>query len=208
MPGTGGSFFGVAADKRSDPRRTALVVVDVQRDFCEGGNLPVPGGEAAAAAISDLIDAAGDAYATVVATRDWHVDPGDHFASDGTAPDFAATWPVHCVAGTPGAEWHPDLHLPDDVVVVSKGEHEAAYSGFEGRTSDGRALDSFLRDAGITAVDVVGIATSYCVRATALDAVGAGFATRVLAPLTADVDPAATPSTLEELRRAGVTIAG
>jgi nicotinamidase/pyrazinamidase len=92
--------------------------------------------------------------------------------------------------------------------VVSKGEHHAAYSGFEGHTDDGRSLTEVLQQAGVGAVDVVGIATSYCVRATALDAATAGFATRVLAPLTADVDPSVTPTTLEELQRAGVTIAG
>ena len=186
----------------------ALIVVDVQRDFCEGGSLPVGGGEAAAVAISDLIDAAGHGYQLVVATRDWHVDPGPHFAPSGTSPDFVSTWPVHCVAGTPGADWHPDLRLPDGAVVVSKGEHEAAFSGFEGRDGDGRQLAQILRDEGVERVDVVGIATSYCVKATALDAVAGGFDTRVLAPLTADVDPSLTYATLEELRRAGVGIAG
>ncbi len=188
--------------------RTALIAVDVQRDFCEGGSLAVSGGEAAAAAISDLIQAAGSAYALVVATRDWHFDPGEHFAPAGVDPDFVDTWPVHCVAESPGADWHPDFRLPPDAVIISKGEHEAAYSGFQGHASDGRSLDRVLTDSGVERVDVVGIATSYCVRATAIDAVKAGFATRVLAPLTADVDPAATHETLEALRRSGVTIAG
>lgn len=187
---------------------TALLVVDVQRDFCEGGSLAVPGGEAAAAAISDLIDASNGAYSVVIATRDWHVDPGTHFAAPGQDPDYTQSWPVHCVAGTPGAEWHPDLRLPADAVVVSKGETAAAYSGFEGRSDDGRPLTDVLRDAGISAVDVVGIATSYCVKSTALDAVKAGFRTRVLAPLTADIDAARTPATLDSLRRKGVKIAG
>jgi nicotinamidase/pyrazinamidase len=185
---------------------TALLVVDVQRDFCEGGSLPVAGGEAVAADITDLIDAADGAFALVVASRDWHVDPGAHFAAAGAEPDFVNSWPVHCIAGTPGAEWQPDLRLPADAVVVSKGEHQAAYSGFDGHTEDGRMLADVLRQAGVEAVDVVGIATSYCVRATALDAVRAGFATRVLAPLTADVDPAASLATLDKLRRAGVAI--
>jgi nicotinamidase/pyrazinamidase len=188
--------------------RAALVVVDVQIDFCEGGSLAVNGGAAAAAGISDLIDAADGRYALIVATRDWHVDPGDHFAPAGTEPDFDRTWPAHCVAGTPGAGWHPDLRLPDEAVVVSKGERRAAFSGFEGRTAEGRPLDDVLRAAGVDAVDVVGIATSYCVRATALDARQAGYATRVLAPLTADVDPSVTPTTLERLARRGVTVVG
>lgn len=197
-----GTFFRMAT------RKTALIVVDVQQDFCEGGNLAVPGGEAAAVAISDLIESARDAYTLVVATRDWHVDPGGHFAPEGTKPDFVDSWPVHCVAGTPGAEWHPDLRLPETAVVVSKGEHAAAYSGFEGVTSDGRSLKKVLRQEEVAGVDIVGIATSYCVKATALDAVKAGFSTRVLAPLTADVDSAVTPTTLEELARSGVKIAG
>jgi nicotinamidase/pyrazinamidase len=198
-----GTFLGVGAEPS-----TALLVVDVQRDFCEGGSLAVAGGEAAAAGISDLIEASQGAYAMVVATRDWHVDPGGHFVAEGEQPDFSDSWPAHCVAGTPGAEWHPDLHLPAGTAVVSKGRNEAAFSGFEGRSDDGRSLEDLLRSAGVSAVDVVGIATSYCVMATALDAVKAGFATRVLAPLTADVDPARTPATLEALRRAGVDIVG
>jgi nicotinamidase/pyrazinamidase len=187
---------------------TALIVVDVQRDFCEGGSLAVPGGDAVAAGISDLIDAAGDAYRLVVATRDWHVDPGSHFAPTGEQPDYVNTWPVHCVAGTEGADWHPDLRLPEQVVVISTGEYGAGYSGFEGHDDEGRALMEVLEGDGIEGVDVVGIATSFCVKETALDAVKAGFATRVLAPLTADVDSAATYDTLERLRRKGVKIAG
>ena len=191
-----------------DRSTTALIVVDVQRDFCEGGSLAVNGGEAAAVAISDLIEAAGDNYAVVVATRDWHVHPGPHFAPAGSEPDFVDSWPVHCVADSEGAQWHPDLRLPDQVIVISKGRDRAAYSGFEGSTADGISLTDVLRHAGVDHVDVAGIATSYCVKATALDAVKAGFRTRVLASLTADVDPAATFSTLEALRRKGVVIAG
>jgi nicotinamidase/pyrazinamidase len=191
-----------------DPSTTALIVVDVQRDFCEGGSLAVNGGEAAAVAISDLIEAAGDNYALVVATRDWHVDPGAHFAPPESEPDFVDSWPVHCVAESEGAEWHPDLHLPEDVIVISKGRDRAAYSGFEGSSAEGTSLADVLRRAGIDRVDIAGIATSYCVKATAIDAVKAGFKTRVLAPLTADVDPAITFSTLEALRKKGVVVAG
>jgi len=189
-------------------RNTALIVVDVQRDFCEGGSLAVPGGEAVAAGITDLIDAAGDAYRLVVATRDWHIDPGSHFAPPGQEPDYVETWPVHCVAGTEGADWHPDLRLPEHVVVVSSGEYEAGYSGFEGHDGEGRNLVEVLQDGDVNGVDIVGIATSFCVKATALDAVKAGLATRVLAPLTSDVESAATYDTLERLRRKGVTITG
>lgn len=196
------------ADTATANPLVALIVVDVQRDFCEGGSLGVSGGEAAAAGISDLIEAGRDAYRLVVATRDWHVDPGSHFAPAGTEPDYVDSWPQHCVAGSEGADWHPELHLPDDVVVISKGAHEAAFSGFEGRDPAGVPLGDVLRAAGVGSVDVVGIATSYCVAATATDAVKAGFKTRLLAPLTADVDPAATPATLERLRKAGVRIVG
>jgi nicotinamidase/pyrazinamidase len=188
--------------------RTAVIVVDVQRDFCEGGSLAVNGGEAAAAGISNLISAAGDAYALVVATRDWHLDPGAHFAAEGRPADFVTTWPVHCVVGTAGAQWHPDLHLPEEAVVISKGEHEAAFSGFEGHDGDGTPLSEVLAAHDIGSVDVAGIATSYCVKATALDAARFGFETRVLAPLTADVDAADTYSTLEELQKAGITVTG
>ena len=186
----------------------ALIVVDVQNDFCEGGSLAVAGGAAVAGAISaHLAQHRGD-YGVVVATRDWHIDPGTHFADE---PDFAATWPAHCVAETDGADFHPAL---DDAVdflatvdaVVSKGAYEAAYSGFEGRTEDGRALADLLREAGVTEVDVVGIATDYCDRATALDALREGFATRLLVPLTAGVAPATTEAALAELAEAGVEI--
>jgi nicotinamidase/pyrazinamidase len=183
-----------------------LIVVDVQRDFCEGGSLAVPGGAATAARITGHIETHADAYDLVVATRDWHVDPGRHFVAEGDTPDYAESWPRHCVAGSEGAEWHPHLRLPDGAVVVSKGERSGAFSGFEGRTSTGEPLYGLLRAGGIDAVDVAGIATSFCVRATALDAVAGGFETRVLAGLTADIDAEVTPATLEELAEAGVEI--
>ena len=187
---------------------TALIVVDVQRDFCEGGSLAVIGGASVAAGVTGLLARSAARYDLIVATRDWHIDPGAHFAPAGADPDYRDSWPRHCVAGTPGARWHPDLVLPDAAVVVSKGEHGPAYSGFEGHDDRGATLASRLRAADVTAVDVVGIATSYCVRATALDAVQEGFRTRVLTDLVADVDPAATPGTLAELQAAGITLAG
>jgi nicotinamidase/pyrazinamidase len=188
---------------------TALIVVDVQRDFCEGGNLPVAGGATVASRISEhLASDAGRAYRVVVATRDWHIDPGDHFAAPDADPDYGDSWPQHCVAGSDGAEWHQDLRLPDKAVVVSKGHYEVAYSGFAGRDDEGQPLESVLRAGGVNTVDVVGIAASYCVRATALDAVKAGFTTRILTHLVADVDPDATPATWAELRAAGVVLEG
>jgi nicotinamidase/pyrazinamidase len=180
----------------------ALLVVDVQNDFCEGGSLAVAGGAAVAGAISEHVRSAG--YAHVVATRDHHVDPGGHFAEQ---PDYLETWPAHCVAGTGGAELHPSLDRGPIEAVFDKGEYAAAYSGFEGR-ADGVGLADWLRERGVDAVDVVGIATDHCVRATALDAVAAGFATRVLLPLTAGVAEASTGAALDELRTAGVELEG
>jgi nicotinamidase/pyrazinamidase len=180
----------------------ALIVVDVQNDFCEGGSLAVAGGAAVAAAITAHIPSAG--YAHVVATRDHHVDPGSHFAEH---PDFLETWPAHCVVGTGGVELHPALDRAPLEAVFDKGEFAAAYSGFEG-AADGVPLADWLREHGVDAVDVVGIATDHCVRATALDAVGHGFATRVLLPLTAGVDPSTTDAALDQLRIAGVELEG
>ena len=183
----------------------ALVVVDVQNDFCEGGSLAVAGGSAVAAAISAYLAASGDGYAHVVASRDYHIDPGDHFSDH---PDFAGTWPPHCVAGTPGAEFHPDLDTSRVEAVFSKGAHTAAYSGFEGADEAGTPLAAWLRERGVDALDVVGIATDYCVQATALDAAREGFATRVLLHLTAGVDPVTTGEAVAALRDAGVALAG
>jgi nicotinamidase/pyrazinamidase len=180
----------------------ALVVVDVQNDFCEGGSLAVAGGAAVATAISEHVRAGG--YAHVVATRDHHVDPGGHFAEH---PDYLETWPAHCVVGTGGVELHPNLDRAPLEAVFDKGEHAAAYSGFEG-SADGVPLAHWLRAHGVDAVDVVGIATDHCVRATALDAVAAGFTTRVLLPLTAGVAEASTEAALEQLRTAGVQLEG
>lgn len=184
----------------------ALIVVDVQKDFCEGGSLAVAGGSATAARITNFVESSRATYDLVVVSRDWHVDPGGHFAAPGQAPDYSETWPQHCVAGSEGAEWDPHFLLPDDAVVVSKGERSAAFSAFEGVTDDRITLVDLLRSRRIDAVDVVGIATSWCVKRTALDAVRAGFQTTVLAGLTADVDPEDTPGTLEELAAAGVKI--
>jgi nicotinamidase/pyrazinamidase len=182
----------------------ALVVVDVQNDFCEGGSLAVTGGGEVAAAITAHVRSAAGGYAHVVATRDHHVDPGGHFAEH---PDYLETWPPHCVVGTAGVELHPALDREPIEAVFDKGEHAAAYSGFEG-AADGVGLADWLRGHGVDAVDVVGIATDHCVRATALDAVAAGFATRVLLPLTAGVAEASTEAALEQLRTAGVRLEG
>ncbi|MEU2787817.1 isochorismatase family protein [Streptomyces sp. NPDC007100] len=188
----------------------ALIVVDVQNDFCEGGSLAVAGGADVAAAITDLVgQAAGVGYRHIVATRDHHIDPGDHFSP---RPDYETNWPPHCVAGTEGSGFHPNFTpaVASGAVdaVFSKGAHSAAYSGFEGVDENGRPLADWLRDHGVTEVDVVGLATDHCVRATALDALSEGFRTQVLLDLTAGVAPGTTERALEEMRGAGVNLTG
>jgi len=181
----------------------ALIIVDVQNDFCEGGSLPVGGGAGVAAAISQTL--ADGPWDHVVATKDYHVDPGAHFSAH---PDFLDTWPAHCVVGTAGADFHPNLATDRVEAVFHKGEHKAAYSGFEGHTDAGEQLADWLRERGVTEVDVVGIATDHCVRATALDSVAAGFATTVLLNLTAGVASATTEAALDEFRTASVQTTG
>src|SRR5215218_4229619 len=182
----------------------ALIVVDVQNDFCEGGSLAVAGGTEVAGAITAHLRTSAGAYGHVVATRDHHVDPGHHFAEN---PDFLDTWPAHCVVGTDGVELHGALDREPLEAVFDKGEYAAAYSGFEG-VADGVPLADWLRQRGVDAIDVVGIATDHCVRATALDAVGNGFATRVLLPLTPGVTDGTTDAAIEEMRGAGVDLQG
>jgi nicotinamidase/pyrazinamidase len=181
----------------------ALIIADVQNDFCEGGSLAVTGGAAVAKAITDYLAARGDDYDRIVASRDYHIAPGRHFSDH---PDYVDTWPPHCVAGTPGAEFYPALDVTRVEEVFKKGEYAAAYSGFEGISEDGHPLVIWLRDRDITDVDVVGIATDHCVRATAADAVAEGFGTRVLVPLTAGVLPVTTEQALNDLRDAGVEL--
>ncbi len=183
----------------------ALVIVDVQNDFCEGGSLAVEGGSATAAAISEYLTAEGATYAHIIASRDYHIDPGSHFSA---RPDFSRSWPPHCVVGSTGAQFHPDFDTSAVDAVFSKGAHEAAYSAFEGTDDTGTPLGTWLRDHGVDELDVVGIATDYCVRATALDAAKQGFATRVLLRLTAGVDPLTTREALDAMRAAGVELVG
>ena len=189
------------ADPESDGVR-ALIVVDVQNDFCEGGSLAVAGGAEVARRVAALL-AATHGYDHVVATRDHHVDPGAHFSE---TPDFVDSWPRHCVVGTAGADLHPQLAGTAFEAVFDKGEYAAAYSGFEGSTADGETLADWLRDRGVSDVDVCGIATDYCVKATATDAAGAGFTTTVLLDLTAAVAPAETGEVITALAAAGVAV--
>lgn len=202
--------------------RTALIVVDVQNDFCEGGSLAVDGGSDVAAAISELIEQHHGDYEAIVGTLDWHISPGSHFSED---PDFRTSWPVHCVAETEGADTHDEFETDRIEAWFRKGEYEAAYSGFEGvlapETStplgaveeDDEAedeepigLDDWLRDREIEAVDIVGLAADHCVRATALDAADAGYETRVLLSLSAAVSPDSLEDVIDELDDAGVEV--
>ncbi|WP_028642956.1 isochorismatase family protein [Nocardioides sp. URHA0020] len=189
--------------------KRALIVTDVQNDFCEGGSLPVAGGARVAADIGALLHAwstkaaGAAAYDHVVATKDHHVDPGDHWSRE---PDYAASWPIHCRVGTDGEAFHPNLDPQPFDAIFLKGERTAAYSGFEGRTVEGVDLVDWLRTHEVTSVDVCGIATDHCVRATALDAARAGFETRLLVDLCAGVAPESTTAALAEMRAAGVRV--
>ncbi len=188
----------------------ALIVVDVQNDFCEGGSMGVAGGTSVAAGIGRYVADHADDYAAVVATADWHRDPGSHWSDH---PDFVDSWPVHCKVGTTGADFHPHVVSAIETAhaVFRKGEYSAAYSGFEGSADvDGRpvGLADWLGTHGVTSVDVVGIATDYCVRATALDAAKLGLTTRVLLDLTAGVAEASTREAVRDFEAAGVTVSG
>ena len=181
----------------------AAVVVDVQEDFTEGGSLAVAGGADVAAAITERIASGG--YEHVVATRDHHIDPGSHFSAE---PDFVTSWSPHCVVGSGGEELHPALDRSRIEAVFDKGEHAAAYSGFEGHGPGGLGLADWLRSAGVDAVELMGIATDYCVAATALDAVREGFAATVRLDLTAGVGRGTTDAAVERMREAGVRLVG
>ena len=228
------------ADSPTTTRR-ALIAVDLQNDFCEGGSLGVDGGSAVAADVARLILDEPERYDIVIATRDWHsTETADHFPTDGAQPDFTTTWPFHCVAGTPGADYHPDFApiviRPNDTVSadsdrpasavgsasptapnghlieILKGQTTAAYSGFEGTTTSGRTLAQVLDDNEITDIDVCGLATDYCVRATSLDALDwiekrrTGGSVRVLHDLIAAVAEETGRAAIEELGSAGAAI--
>jgi nicotinamidase/pyrazinamidase len=186
----------------------ALFIIDVQNDFTEGGALGVEGGAAVAAGVSQYLSEHPDRYDEVFASRDWHDadnDNGGHFATT-EPPDFVSTWPVHCVAGTHGAEFHPDLETSDVTVEVRKGQGKPAYSIFEGLTEDGDSVPDKLDELGVDEIDVVGIATDYCVLASALDALGTGRRVRVFSDLVAGVAADSSEAALEDLTAAGVTV--
>lgn len=183
----------------------ALFVIDVQSDFTEGGALGVTGGGGVARGITEYLRQHPGRYDEVIASRDWHDadnDNGGHFATT-EAPNFVTTWPVHCVAGTPGAEYHFALNTDAITVHIRKGQGVPAYSIFEGFTPDGVEFTKVLTELDVREVDVVGIATDYCVRASALDAVAAGIHVRVLTDLVAGVSDDSSAAALAELAEAG-----
>ncbi|KXC05184.1 isochorismatase family protein [Microbacterium hominis] len=188
----------------------ALFIVDVQNDFTEGGALAVAGGDAVARGLTAYLSAHADDYALIVASRDWHeghTDNGGHFASD-AAPDFVDTWPVHCVAGTSGADYDPELVTDAVTHHIKKGQGMPAYSLFEGTTDAGEKVSSLLSARGVTQVDVAGLATDHCVRASALDAIAHGLHVRVLTDLIAGVAPESSDAALAELAHAGAELVG
>ncbi|MBC7592280.1 MAG: isochorismatase family protein [Salinibacterium sp.] len=185
---------------------TALFIIDVQNDFTEGGALGVTGGGLVAEGISRLLREHPEQYDQVFASRDWHDgdnDNGGHFSE---TPDFVDTWPVHCVAGTPGADYHPALQLTADAIHVRKGQGVPAYSIFEGVTDEGESVQDALERLGVTDIDVAGIATDYCVLASALDALAAGRRVRVLGQFVAGVAPGSSTAALERLTASGATV--
>ncbi len=184
----------------------ALLIVDVQNDFVEGGSLGVVGGRSVASRISDHLAAHADDYALVIASRDWHdagSNNGGHLHAPGTEPNFATTWPAHCVSTESGSDYAPELATERITHHVRKGMGVPAYSAFEGSLDDGRALTDLLHEEGVTDLDVVGIATDYCVRSSVLDARRNGFGVRVLDGLHVGVAPDTSEAALAEMAGAG-----
>lgn len=186
----------------------ALIIVDVQNDFISG-SLPVPGGEQVAQKVAELVEAEGTmdyphpVYDEIVTTQDWHYLPGDHWSD---TPDYVDSWPVHGKAGTEGAALHDALRDLQFDAKFFKGQYAASYSGFDGKTDKGIELAAWLISHDVTEVDVVGLATDYCVKATALDAIRAGFTVNLLSDLTAAVTPEGGQAAIEELKNAGVNV--
>jgi nicotinamidase/pyrazinamidase len=183
--------------------RRALIVVDPQPDFFEGGALPVTGATKTAEEIAEYVRTRGDEYKLRIVTQDWHLDPGDHWSD---SPDYVTSWPVHCAADSPGAQVDAALAGEAWDAVIRKGLHEGAYSGFEGRGADGSTLVEVLHGAGVDNLTIVGFATDHCVKATALDARALGFRVTVALDLCAGVDPETTSAAISTMRDAGVAI--
>jgi nicotinamidase/pyrazinamidase len=184
----------------------ALLIVDVQNDFTEGGSLAVKGGNVTATAITDFVREKRGQYSLVIASRDWHSPTGDNGGHFAAKPDGVTTWPPHCVQGTTGAAYNPAIETSLIDVQIYKGDGMPAYSAFEGQTPGGASLDDVLKKAGVSNVDIVGIATDYCVRATALDAQRAGYAVTVLSNLCVGVNTESSIAAIREMADAGITI--
>ena len=187
----------------------ALFIIDVQNDFCEGGALACQGGALVAQKITDYLKSKKPEYDYVIASRDWHMpnsDNGGHFPPNGQEPDFVNNWPLHCIAGEPGAEYHENLDSSLIDIHIKKGQGQHGYSIFEGTTVEGERIQELLPRLGITEVDVVGIATDYCVRASSLDAKAEGLNVRVITSLTAGVAAGSTEAAIDEMVDAGVQV--
>lgn len=184
----------------------ALFIVDIQNDFTEGGALGVTGGSAVAQKVTAHLEAHAADYAVVIASRDWHdadSDNGGHFAAD---PDFVSTWPIHCVAGFPGSDYHPHLDTAHVTHHIKKGQGAPAYSLFEGHTDDGVEVGAILAAHGVLDADVVGIATDYCVQASVMDALAHGLHVRVFTDLIAGVAAESSETALAAMAHAGVEL--
>lgn len=189
------------------PMKTALLIVDVQNDFCPGGALATARGDEVATRIAELIsgtDGQAREYDYVVATQDWHIDPGAHFSE---TPDFVDSWPEHCVADSDGAQIRRPVPTDQIDQFFKKGHYTAAYSGFEGVNDADQGLAEWLREHDIARLDVCGIATDHCVRATVLDALKEGFKVRVLQDMCSPVDDARGADALREMQNAGAALA-
>jgi nicotinamidase/pyrazinamidase len=184
--------------------RAALIIVDVQKDFCPGGALPAPGGNDIIAAVNRHLDEARDRGITVYASRDWHPAVTSHFTA------YGGEWPPHCVQGSAGAQFHDDLKLPADAIIIRKGDDpdRPGYSAFDGHTRSGKTLLRDLRERNVTTLYVAGIATDYCVKATVIDAAQSGFAVRLLKDAITGIDVRAgdVDHALDEMAHAGVQV--
>ena len=181
----------------------AIIVVDPQPDFFESGALPIPGATPTAERIAEYLVAHGDEYSLKIVTQDWHLDPGDHWSD---SPDHTSTWPVHCAAHSEGARIHPVLANESWDVIIRKGHHEGAYSGFEGTSENGSKLADVLETAGVDTVTIVGFATDHCVKATALDARALGLEVKVALDLCAGVDPDTTRDAITEMSNTDIAV--
>lgn len=187
----------------------ALFIIDVQNDFCEVGSLAVAGGAACASNITAFLNEHAAGFDLIIASRDWHSADGDnggHFALAPQEPDFVSTWPEHCVAGTVGAEYHPNLDTSFIDVHIEKGQGKPSYSIFEGVTRDGQPLLELLDERSVTDVTVVGIATDYCVLASALDTKASGRDVTVITALTAGVAATSSEQAIDTMVDAGCNV--